>query len=68
MNIYWNPLIQRICQVAKELLRNHKSDGIAIVTAHVVMSYDNKPVFWIIKGAKIEPAKEKYKFLDLLSS
>lgn len=66
INIYWNSLISRICQEASHLLRNKKSNGVAILTIKVLIK-DEKPLHWIVEGKAIEPGKTADQILDLMS-
>jgi hypothetical protein len=43
----------------QDTLSNNKSDGIAIITVHIVADSGNKPLFWVVpEGKRVEPTKD----------
>jgi hypothetical protein len=53
----WEALKMRCQEKARKILHNNRSDGIAIVTVYVVMSYDGSPLLWVVPAAnRVEPS------------
>ncbi len=65
MNIYWQDLIKRICQLSGLLLKNN-SDGIALIKINLIIGRNNKPLHWTVDGKQVEPAKDADGFLEML--
>jgi hypothetical protein len=60
----WESLKLRIQSAARSALYNNRSDGIAIVTIHVVTDYDGTPHFWVVPEAKrVEPSADAQEIL-----
>jgi hypothetical protein len=54
----WRSVVLRLMSEVQETLSNNKSDGIAIVTIHIVADSDNRPLFWVLpEGKRVEPSK-----------
>ena len=59
MNDKWEALMNRCKAEARDALHNNKSDGIAIVTMHIVTGYDGDPLVWIVPSARrVEPSSD----------
>lgn len=64
-NIYWQPLINRICGLVNKELR-HSQDGVVFVTVKIIMSTDNKPLYWIVDDCKrLEPSNLAQQLLEV---
>ena len=65
----WGSVILRLMSEATSTLANNTSDGVAIVTMHVVIDGRGKPVVWVVPaGKRIEPSKDaKATIIDILS-
>lgn len=61
------PLISRICQAARDKLRN-SNDGLAVVTVKVLVNKDGQPVLWAEPNCvKLEPAIKAAAFFEAMS-
>lgn len=48
---------------------NRSVDGIAIVTARVLVNSDGEPLLWVVDGKVVEPSKDAKRIaIDLLRS
>lgn len=54
----WVGLTQRIKQEASKTLANNKRDGVAIVSANILMSADGQPLAWVIGSKRVEPSRD----------
>jgi len=54
----WNSLIQRLQHEGSATLSNNKSDGVAIVTSHVLVTGDGEPLVWVVTSKRVEPSKD----------
>jgi|32_taG_2_1085360.scaffolds.fasta_scaffold00143_82 hypothetical protein len=55
----WGSVVLRLMSEVQETLINNKSDGIAIITAHIVVDSENTPLFWVVQeGKRVEPTKD----------
>jgi hypothetical protein len=66
----WNGVTLRMISEAKETLQNNSSDGIAIITAHIAVDSNGKPLLWVVpNGKRVEPSRDAKEILiHLLSS
>lgn len=66
----WDAVFARISDEGGRTLTNNKSDGICIITMHVVVDVDGSPIVWTVpKGVRIEPTRSaKEILLSVLSS
>jgi hypothetical protein len=54
----WASVVLRLMSESRETLSNNKSDGIAILSIHIVVDSDNRPLFWVVPdGKRVEPSK-----------
>ena len=54
----WASVVLRLMSEAQETLSNNKSDGIAILSIHIVVDSSNRPLFWVVPdGKRVEPSK-----------
>lgn len=54
----WGSVVLRLMSEVQNTLSNNKSDGIAIVSIHIVADSDNRPLFWVVPdGKRVEPSK-----------
>ena len=54
----WDSFVSRLKQEADSVLRNN-SDGVAIITAHILVKSDGAPLIWVVQdGKRIEPSKD----------
>lgn len=59
MNNKWESFIKRQKQEARDVLRNNKTDGVAIITTHAVTTYDGDLLFFVVQnGNRVEPSKD----------
>jgi len=64
----WVGLVRRIMQEARSTLENNKSDGLAIVTAHILLDASGEPMLWVVgEGRRIEPSKDAKTILQQLT-
>lgn len=55
----WHSFQNRLVQEAKDTLYNNRNDGVAIVSAHVLVDGEGTPLFWVVhNGKRIEPSKD----------
>jgi hypothetical protein len=66
----WNGGTLMMISEAKETLQNNSSDGIAIITAHIAVDSNGKPLLWVVpNGKRVEPSRDAKEILiHLLSS
>jgi hypothetical protein len=66
----WASFAKRIQAKAAETLENNASDGIAIVSMHIAVDSNGRPLVWVITEPKrVEPSKNaKETLIKLLSS
>ena len=69
MNEQWESVTLRMKLEAKKTLQNN-TDGLAIVTAHMVVDASGNPIVWVVPGGKrVEPSKNaKQILMNLLAS
>lgn len=60
----WVGLTLRLKQEATHTLANNKSDGIAIVNAHVLMDSDGNPLVWVVSSKRVEPSRDARAILE----
>lgn len=66
-NAYFDPMISRICQIARDRLRN-SDDGLAVVSIKVLIGKDGRPVLWSEPACvKLEPPCKATAFLEAIS-
>ena len=54
----WASVVLRLMSESRETLSNNKSDGIAILSIHIVVDSDSRPLFWVVPdGKRVEPSK-----------
>ncbi len=57
-NIQWDNYRLRIESEARDVLKNNKSSGVAIITTHLLVDSSGVPILWVVPGGKrIEPTK-----------
>ena len=62
----WQQLALRLTAEAQDTLRNSRG-GCALITIHVVVEADGRPMFWLVSdGRRIEPAKNAKQILKAL--
>jgi hypothetical protein len=55
----WSMLEKRIRAEAKSTLRNNASDGVAIISVHLVTDAQGEPLVWVVQdGKRVEPSKD----------
>lgn len=55
----WHSFQNRLVQEAKDTLYNNRNDGVAIISAHVLVDGEGTPLFWVVhNGKRIEPSKD----------
>lgn len=65
-NKRWVGLVQRLKGEATATLSNNKSDGVAIVTAHILMGSDGVPLVWVVNSKRVEPSRDAKSILEEL--
>lgn len=59
MKSRWDSLVNRIRQEALDTLKNNRSDGVSIVTAHVIVTSKGEPLLWVVpSGKRVEPTAD----------
>lgn len=58
MSDRWDSLISRLKHEASATLMNNQNDGVAIVTAHVLVTGDGSPLVWVVSSRRVEPSKD----------
>lgn len=49
------------------MLKNNKSNGLAIVTSHMLVNSEGTPIAWVVpSGKRIEPTKETGNIIEAL--
>lgn len=59
----WKSLMQRLQHEASTTLSNNQTDGVAIVTSHVLFTGDGEPLVWVVNSKRVEPSKDAKKIL-----
>jgi len=54
----WNSLLQRLQHEASQTLANNKTDGVAIVSSHVLFTGSGEPLVWVVTSKRVEPSKD----------
>lgn len=55
----WENYRLRIISEAKRVLKNNKSNGLAIITSHMIVDSDGNPIAWLAPSCKrVEPTKD----------
>ena len=68
MKTKWTALVERIKQEARTVLRNNKSDGMVILTIHVIVDSDGEPMLWVVPhGRRVEPSRDARHILEQLT-
>jgi hypothetical protein len=63
----WNNLQRRVKSEAKGTLRNNMSDGVAIISVHMLVDSAGEPLAWVIQdGKRIEPSKDAKDLVDAI--
>lgn len=58
MNDQWESVSLRIQKEAKDTLQNNSSDGLAIITSHILVDSTGNPVVWVVQdGRRVEPSR-----------
>jgi len=62
----WESFVNRLKLEATNILRNN-SDGVAIITAHVLVKGDGAPLIWVVQdGKRIEPSKDAQEVISAI--
>lgn len=59
----WDSLVSRLQREASLTLANNQSDGVAIVSAHILVTGDGSPLVWVVTSRRVEPSKDAKKVL-----
>lgn len=63
----WKNYELRIRSEARAVLKNNKSNGLAIVTSHMLVNSEGTPIAWVVpSGKRIEPTKETGNIIEAL--
>lgn len=70
MSSHWDSFVARLQDEARRTLRNNRTDGVCIITTHVVVDQDGNPIVWTVPNSvRIEPTRvARDVLLSLLSS
>lgn len=64
----WASLQARLVSEAQTVLRNNQTDGVAIITAHILVDGNGTPILWVIPdGKRIEPSKDARDLVTMLT-
>jgi hypothetical protein len=67
-NIYWDGVINRICEEARYRLKNNgSSKSVAIISLNVLIGVDGNPIVWTVEGKRVEPTSKARDILMGLS-
>lgn len=63
----WDSLVNRLKQESASTLKNNRSDGIAIMTVHIVANADGEPLLWVVAPSRrVEPSGDAAKIIRQL--
>lgn len=53
----WESLVKRLRQEARSTLKNNRTDGVAILTVHIVANAEGDAMLWVVGNSKrVEPS------------
>ena len=63
MDREWTAFVARLDSEARSVLKNNRH-GLCVVTAHIAIDADGKPLVWVVPGGvRIEPSSDAKKIL-----